>query len=1016
MTWGDGWGGFEWGGFGGGNFQKAALDSIASKADIETARAFLDNIAFLPTVQRSAFLDSVASGTKEVCAALDSFASRLPNTDFTNEHTQPVILVELQLPSGTVRVAARDLTWGGVNWEGRLLSTGEILRGLGDRADDVRIVVHDVDYTSAFGVSSRISDSFTDDPPEGAVVKIFIGLLDDPNQRAFVLFVGRIEEVASITAEATLELEVVRADAVEDRLIGQSFGSGAFPNAPEETLSNMIPIVFGLVDPHEGYVINFNARGVLDQAVDESATTFILVDASKFPSSGTGTVDDEQFTWAGKNVNELTGVVRGTGGTNAAAHPPRTEVMEAGEFEVQYADHALGKIEDVRIMDAQGNLGQPIPLPDVVDLANARTKWSEGTPRIKTPSRNPEQVRVGFETSGPSTSGSVTTPEAAAREAVNYSDLNFATVPASATLQLDRAKVVGELGTMSRVYLVVEFDPTGGLGASLSVDGNTVGSLSNVDTTPEFAIRSFEKRVRTTYDIQDPQHQHPSSSKFVKIRPQRVLQPVPDPLSDVGVFLNPGNAIDGNLGTVAQARGVDAPGAPVQYLPQPIVADAAELRLSSDETTGNIVIGLASGGPVDSGGFIFNPTNQCELQIFNGLAFVAGIRSNGFLLNQRHTVSRILTPAEVAGLGGVANFPNLRWVIAGVGDLNPTIYSVQDVFLDVGVFNQTQNAPTGNTQRRTISNWFDVTSIVADDWTWFDDTSRGGRVTLANAGQEARIARIEYVVEHFPFQVITTEVPRVFASVEGKVPTGQPTEILRSLITSAEPQGLGQATQNIAAGAYLSALSGLAADGIRLDFAIREQMKIIGSGGDGLLNAVANQADLRQWWDNQTHYVARKPDITALPSIFINYTADIVKRDSLSRARHGIEWVLNRLELKYKPDDSVSALSAVEVKTDAPSQALFGVRAEVLEFDLIRDAATAVKVADLIVGRRKLPRWLISFLMPLRGLELFRADFIGLNHTPLDFTAAKAEIESVSLVSLPQDGLWIAVSATVWEK
>ena len=70
----------------------------------------------------------------------------------------------------------------------------------------------------------------------------------------------------------------------------------------------------------------------LNGAITDSATTITLTDASAFPSSGTILIEDELITYTGKSTNDLTGCVRGTNGTTAAAHADATTVEDATNY------------------------------------------------------------------------------------------------------------------------------------------------------------------------------------------------------------------------------------------------------------------------------------------------------------------------------------------------------------------------------------------------------------------------------------------------------------------------------------------------------------------------------------------------------------------------------------------------------------------------------------------------------------------------------------------------------------
>jgi hypothetical protein len=78
--------------------------------------------------------------------------------------------------------------------------------------------------------------------------------------------------------------------------------------------------------------------------VSASDTSLTLADASIFPTTGSGTIAAEKFSWSGKSVNTLTGLTRGIAGTTAVTHSSGRVVIASALSGTVYADpstHAL---------------------------------------------------------------------------------------------------------------------------------------------------------------------------------------------------------------------------------------------------------------------------------------------------------------------------------------------------------------------------------------------------------------------------------------------------------------------------------------------------------------------------------------------------------------------------------------------------------------------------------------------------------------------------------------------------
>ena len=98
----------------------------------------------------------------------------------------------------------------------------------------------------------------------------------------------------------------------------------------------------------------------LDQPLDSSSTTVVLVNGTSYPASGVITVGSEQIAYTGITGNTLTGCVRGYNGTTAASHVQYSAVS----FEVpnQVMFHEIG-VDD-------GSTSTPRPIEAYIETSD----------------------------------------------------------------------------------------------------------------------------------------------------------------------------------------------------------------------------------------------------------------------------------------------------------------------------------------------------------------------------------------------------------------------------------------------------------------------------------------------------------------------------------------------------------------------------------------------------------------------------------------------------------------------
>lgn len=396
----------------------------------------------------------VVQVTKDVSVSLSYYNDRLPTELLRLQVTHPVILVELRLPGGTMHVANREVSIGTQRYVPRLANHSGILRTITEGTDEITLQLDD---TSTRG--DRFRDLFVANPPEGSGVTVWVALTDDPDvlDNLFQLFEGRIERAPSFTrAECTLD--VVRTEVADDRLLGRAITLADFPDAPQEVLGSIVPLVFGTVDISPGRVINTSAVGRLafNHFVDDDFVK--LVDSTDFPSAGTIQVGEEQITYTSKDdaSSELRGATRGANGTTASAHSKDVVVRELSEFVVKFHDGSVARLDTFKIKDPLGNLGDPVPGPASIDYDTGEATWSE-LPRIRSSGVESLFHRVHFNAVDPT--NAATNPQYAARENPGYGTFNYAKVSPGANLVIQtNTEDLGQPGDIKRVWLAVVHD------------------------------------------------------------------------------------------------------------------------------------------------------------------------------------------------------------------------------------------------------------------------------------------------------------------------------------------------------------------------------------------------------------------------------------------------------------------------------------------------------------------------------------------------------------------------------
>lgn len=1007
------WGDFEWGDVALPDSPYVSVDGHTSKADDERS-VEVEGLS-LASVAVALDLDGNALGTGSRSCAVDAFTFRLvPGWD--DRVISPRLLVEMRLRTGTVRVSLNDITAAGFAWAGRLVSAGAILRTFSTGTDDMRLELDDSDQRGA-----RFRALFLSAPPEGCGVSVYLLLADDAASNLMHVWEGRIERVAGFEpGRATVQVDVLRTETVEDRVLGREVTETDWPDAPRESLGRVLPIVFGRVTTHEGVVVESLQRGTLAVKLFQNDLAMVLQDASAFPASGGRVViDSEEILYSGKQGNVLGPLYRGANGfTKIALHAKGADVVEVGSFSVKLADHPLARIERVTILDNAGELGEPVPPPDTIDAATAMLTWS-ALPRIRSPKAEPVYQRLGFATVGPG--NTAPNAEKAARESPGYDAMGYA--GPGGTLQLDTATTdIGEPGDIEKVWLAVIFDPDSCPpdGARATLPSGNYFSLQPNDIVPDEVARQDERTGDRLYEVIPEPQSLDLGTEEQTLRPNQLLHP--------GLFrLMPQNITDGDEKTyaayifisVTEAAIVGSPAYRAKLDPGPALnGTATTCRLefvagwSLTPFTSPMVAKLVKRGA--AGDFTPIPGTEVHANTLGPVGQKLG-RIDGI-----DTFSTTFPATLLGASGNLEDLPVIEWQIAPVLGVSAGVWVARELRMVVTVSKGTPDITPRLDVNRTVTNYWEipmagngfaprsVAQILTGtvNWGWFTDVARGGRASIVPQGSaQPRILEMFWLIKFLPFTSAQSAAPRVFADVVGMVPAGSPPDIMDQVIQGAAPLGMGLGVDRIDRPSYLQAAASLAGDGEehQLGFALQERTSAV-----ELLGAIAEQGDLRQAWDTGRHRIARKARADTLAAVRMTLGMSVIR--GLSMARTGIGEVRTRLTGRHAFYQPTRTLAGAVEAVDAGAESTFGRLDEARSLTLIQDPGPAELVITRDLERRATPRWVLDLELPPMGLELRGGDLVAIDHR--DFTCRVAEVQSVNLET--SGFLRLKVRAVVW--
>ena len=162
-------------------------------------------------------------------------------------------------------------------------------------------------------------------------------------------FTGRVEDLTELNApEITLSFAGIDLS-LTDKFNHIIVDDTTYPGCDPDAVGKMLPQAYGQAKQVPFIPIDAGTITTLPSAITAIATTIVLSDSTKFPSSGTVQIDNEKITYTGNSSNQLTGCTRGTDGTTAAEHDAGAKVAEIQSYYYYIIGHAVKSIDTVYV-------------------------------------------------------------------------------------------------------------------------------------------------------------------------------------------------------------------------------------------------------------------------------------------------------------------------------------------------------------------------------------------------------------------------------------------------------------------------------------------------------------------------------------------------------------------------------------------------------------------------------------------------------------------------------------------
>lgn len=282
------------------------------------------------------------------------------STNFTTEKskktgTSPVWILKCPFTTGTLYLSDRSFTIA--SWNGGIVTKSWIKAwGQVDENIDSQLAVpHIADFTITVINDQNYAPNIETvlwnpaNKPETTDCELYLWFLDlnpatDPPEK---MFVGNIIDFEQ-EDELVYRLHLVDQSLRYDKYIGTVISTDTYPNADPDDVGKIGNIGYGVLKEVPALSVVAGALDYLDAATTAEQTTLNLIDASRFPASGSIGIDGEDITYTGKSGNQLTGLTRGANSTTAVVHGRGSPVWEERtDFTYEAFSHPIKQYDNI---------------------------------------------------------------------------------------------------------------------------------------------------------------------------------------------------------------------------------------------------------------------------------------------------------------------------------------------------------------------------------------------------------------------------------------------------------------------------------------------------------------------------------------------------------------------------------------------------------------------------------------------------------------------------------------------
>jgi len=904
-------------------------------------------------------------------------------TDFTTafatekdkKANAPVTLMQIDwpaiggLPALTLRLTDQGsdsdnskLTINATDWHAVIEDAGELDRLVNagnfsaNSFADLKVTLTNLP-TALFSPAKPFNYIFDQRPPESATVIVYQWFQNLLESDLAEIFVDRIADPVRFD-ELTCSFDLVDiASSHGSVVVGNLINLTDYPSAPESSIGKMKPIVIGQLENAPSILVKKAAETKVNSVAAPQDTVLTVADTTGFAASGSLKLNDDEVAYTGKTATTFTGCT----GINEFHFANDVVLQKITDHRYLFSDPAY-PIQQISAVKVDGQLADAgdysIDLPSGEVVFNKKPE--------KADSVDTKFLQAQFDAIG--TGNNAVDPLNAAdpNAKTSYAKINQTTN----ILSLKQTDSMPAIGVIGKVKLRVEHFIEEKLpNDSLSVDIVGIGQMGTLSPPAQDDAIGSQGNVDITHQhldslgfpITDPTHQH------ILPRKTTVTQTATAGLDADGFAIDSPNP----------NHNVTFPAAPAG-------------TIHSVEYNVNFEVNTVSGSV---GQTLYLDASGGQFNIFViGASGVNTYTPNGTLTQAPTTVAIKKTLSSA-----IVKLFNLTRTITLTPEEDTNVQSTGVSTSKTGAVTQhSSNPAVGGTAEKntsTIVDFIDITSQVANDWSWFTNKEVQVKYNGVLDGRTAFIIHVAFEIEYARRRLSFTD--EVTASVQGVKDDGAGTVTGTVDATIERPDHvfkwsilnlLGLTVSDIDTSSFTQAgtdYSGAIPGGYKLAGIVQKKTEIKNLWRDWEINCRSYF-----FWDLGKARIQLRP----LNQISLPFTADktipanMIRLDARGHSMLRCERtpnrnIVNAIDLRYKRDWSAKGYGSIESDSDNDSMIRYSRREKPdnFEFDWTRIQEQAQDLVGFFLAQHKEPSDVLELELFLDHVELERGDLIKIS-------------------------------------